>query len=152
MVVRGEERADGFLFGAAGEIVVCESLAESEAGGFGLGVDEPWSVSQLTTGTTRTTANKWFPVSNGENGSLSSASAPLFASLFPERDRHCHLMVHENSDDGQVLRKPLGYREGRPLSGVMTLQNFIDGGYDAIDAKILVVVKSVGAKKTSESS
>lgn len=43
--------------------------------------------------------------------------------------------------------KPLGYREGRPLSGVMTLQNFIDGGYDVVDAKILVVVKSIGVKK-----
>ena len=60
-------------------------------------------------------------------------------------------MVHENSDDGRMYRKPLGFRQGRPLSGVMTLQNFIDGGYDVTDAKILVVVKSVGAKKTSES-
>ena len=60
-------------------------------------------------------------------------------------------MVHENSDDGRMYRKPLGFRQGRPLSGVMTLQNFIDGGYDVTDAKILVVVKSVGAKKTSKS-
>jgi hypothetical protein len=29
----------------------------------------------------------------------------------------------------------------------MTLQNFVDGGYDVVDAKILVVVKSIGAKK-----
>ena len=57
-------------------------------------------------------------------------------------------MVHENSDDGQMLRRPLGYHKRLPLSGVMTLQNFIDGGYDVIDAKVLVVVKSVGAKKT----
>lgn len=57
-------------------------------------------------------------------------------------------MVHENSDDGQMLSRPLGYREGRPLSGLMTLQNFVDGGYDVLDAKILVVVKSIGAKKT----
>lgn len=59
-------------------------------------------------------------------------------------------MVHENSDDGVMLRRPLGYRDGRPLSGIMTLQNFIDGGYDVIDAKILVVVQSIGAKKTGE--
>lgn len=57
-------------------------------------------------------------------------------------------MVHENSDDGQMLRRPLGYRTGRPLSGMMTLQNFLEGGYDVVDAKILVVVKSVGARKT----
>ena len=86
-------------------------------------------------------------VSNGENGTLSSLSAPLFASLFPERDRSCHLMVHENSDDGKMCTTPLEYREGRPFSGVMTLQNFVDGGYDVFGAKLLVVVKSIGAKK-----
>lgn len=59
-------------------------------------------------------------------------------------------MVHENSDDGTMLRRPLAYREGRPLSGVMTLLNFVEGGYDVVDAKILVVVKSIGAKKTGE--
>ncbi|KAF7191438.1 hypothetical protein HII31_07461 [Pseudocercospora fuligena] len=85
-------------------------------------------------------------VSNGENGSLSSASAPLFASLFPERDRNCHIFVHQNSDDGRY-RTPLGYTEGVPLNNLMTLQSFIDGGYDVIDARILVVVKSIGAKK-----
>ncbi len=56
-------------------------------------------------------------------------------------------MIHENSDSGAMYRKPLGYREGRPLSGVMTLQNFNDGGYDVVDAKILVVVKSIGSRK-----
>ncbi|RMZ35067.1 hypothetical protein D0859_00805 [Hortaea werneckii] len=43
-------------------------------------------------------------VSDGENGTLSSTGAPLFVSLFPERDRNCHFMVHENSDDG-ITRK-----------------------------------------------
>ena len=56
-------------------------------------------------------------------------------------------MVHDNSDDRTICMVPLGYRKGRPLSGVMTLQNFVDGGYDVIDAKILVVVKSIGARK-----
>lgn len=88
------------------------------------------------------------PVSNGENGALSSTSAPLFVSMFPERDRSCHIMIHENSDDGRY-RTPLGYNEGVPLDGLMTLQNFVDGGYDVHDAKILVVVKSVGSKKKS---
>ncbi|KAK5704544.1 hypothetical protein LTR17_021813 [Elasticomyces elasticus] len=87
-------------------------------------------------------------VSNGENGTLSSTSAPLYASLFPERDRECHLMLHENSDDGVMLKKPLGFRNGQPLAGLMTLQNFIDGGSEVPDARILVVVKSIGAKKS----
>ncbi|KAK4638210.1 uncharacterized protein CLAFUR5_00778 [Fulvia fulva] len=84
-------------------------------------------------------------ISNGENGTLSSSSAPLFASLFPERDRNCHMMIHENSDVG-TYKTPLAYRPGLPLNGLMTLQNFIDGGYDVVDAKVLVVVKSIGAK------
>lgn len=102
-------------------------------------------VSQLQARTTLWAEPK--PVSNGENGTLSSATAPLFVSLFPERDRSCHLMIHENSDDGRMYKKPLDYRVGRPLSGVMTLQNFIEGGYDVVDAKMLLVVKSIGAKK-----
>jgi len=89
-------------------------------------------------------------VSNGQNGKLSSAAAPLFASLFPERDRNCHLMVHENSDDGSMCTKPLDFRSGQPLGSLMTLRNFIDGGYDVVDAKVLVVVKSIGAKKRSK--
>ncbi|KAI6890359.1 hypothetical protein KC318_g14656 [Hortaea werneckii] len=87
-------------------------------------------------------------VSDGENGTLSSTGAPLFVSLFPERDRNCHFMVHENSDDGKLCAKPLGYRTGHPLAGLMTLQNFIDGGCDVAGAKILVVVKATGPKKT----
>lgn len=56
-------------------------------------------------------------------------------------------MVHENSGNGAMYRTPLGYCARRPLSGVMTLQNFQDGGYDIVGAKILVVVKNIGAKK-----
>lgn len=58
-------------------------------------------------------------------------------------------MVHENSDDGTMYKRPLGHREGRPLQGLMTLQNFADGGYDVVDARILVVVKSLGQRKKS---
>ena len=57
-------------------------------------------------------------------------------------------MVHENSDNGTMYNLPLGYQEGRPLQDVMTLQNFNQGGFDVVDAKILVVVKSIGHKKT----
>lgn len=56
-------------------------------------------------------------------------------------------MVHENSDEGVMLKRPLGHHEGRPMPNVMTLQNFIDGGYDVIGAKVLVVVKSLGQRK-----
>ncbi|KAK6436192.1 hypothetical protein LTR95_007615 [Oleoguttula sp. CCFEE 5521] len=86
-------------------------------------------------------------ISNGESGNLSSMAAPLFASLFPERDRSCHLMIHARSDDGVMLKRPLGHSDSRPLTGLMTLQNFIDGGYDVIDAKTLVVIKSLVERK-----
>ncbi|TID19035.1 hypothetical protein E6O75_ATG06156 [Venturia nashicola] len=90
----------------------------------------------------------WTPhVSNGEHGSLASSQAPLFTSIFPERDRSCHFMIHENSDEGVLCKTPLGYREGQPLAGLMTLKNFVDGGYDVIDGRMLVCVKSVGARK-----
>ena len=56
-------------------------------------------------------------------------------------------MVHENSDDGKMYRTPLDYKDGVPINRLMTIQTFMDGGYDVVDAKILVVVKSIGAKK-----
>lgn len=90
----------------------------------------------------------WAPhVSSGERGGLSVASAPLFVSIFPERDRSCYLMVHESGDQQWLCRTPLGYREGRQLGDLMTLKNFVEGGYDVNDGKILVVVKSIGARK-----
>ncbi|KAM3418267.1 hypothetical protein BST61_g4268 [Cercospora zeina] len=86
-------------------------------------------------------------ISNGENGMLSSSSAPLFTSIFPERDRNCHIMLHENSDDGKMYRTPLEYKENVPINGLMTLETFTNGGYDVVDAKLLVVVKSISAKR-----
>ena len=59
-------------------------------------------------------------------------------------------MVHDSSDEGSICNGPLGYQQGQPLSGLMTLQNFVDGGYEVIDSKILVVVKSVGVKKKGD--
>lgn len=60
-------------------------------------------------------------------------------------------MIHENSDDGTMFKRPLGHREGRPMADLMTLQNFIDGGYDVVGARILVVVKSLGQRRRGKS-
>ncbi|KAI9695113.1 MAG: hypothetical protein M1820_008881 [Bogoriella megaspora] len=91
----------------------------------------------------------WTPhVSWGSNSSLSGNASGLFISVFPERDRSCHFMVHENSDDSTVCKAPVGYKKGQPLPGLMTLKNFIDGGYDVDDGKLLTCVKSIGPKKT----
>jgi hypothetical protein len=92
----------------------------------------------------------WTPhVSNGEHGSLAVPQAPLFTSVFPERDRSCHFMIHEESGLEGRFRTPLGYDEGESLPNLMTLRNFIDGGYDVPNARLLLCVKAVGAKKTS---
>lgn len=61
-------------------------------------------------------------------------------------------MTHENSDQGVLCKTPLGYREGQALARLMTLKNFVDGGYDVIDGRMLLCVKSVGARKKSNSS
>ena len=90
----------------------------------------------------------WTPhISNGKHGNLASNQAPLFTSIFPERDRSCHFLIHRNSDNGEQCKKPVGYRTTKPLQGLMTLKNFVDGGYDLAEAKLLVCVKSIGAKK-----
>ncbi|KAK4993460.1 hypothetical protein LTR50_000390 [Elasticomyces elasticus] len=86
-------------------------------------------------------------VSNGDGSTLSASSAPLFVSVFPERDRSSYFMIHENSDDGILCKSPLGYRESQSLGGLMTLKNFVNGGFDVSEARILVIVKSIGARK-----
>ncbi|KAF2104784.1 hypothetical protein NA57DRAFT_29494 [Rhizodiscina lignyota] len=86
-------------------------------------------------------------ISNSEHGTFTSSTAPLFTSIFPERDRGCHLMLHEASDDGNLCKAPLGYRPGRPLRDLITLKNFIDGGYDIVGSRILVAVKWIGGRK-----
>jgi hypothetical protein len=93
----------------------------------------------------------WTPhISNGEHASLAVAQAPLFASIFPERDRSCHFMLHENSDQGIQFKLPLEYKEGEAVLNLMTLKSFIDGGYDISDARVLVCVKGIGARKKSK--
>jgi len=56
-------------------------------------------------------------------------------------------MVHENSDDGTRFKRPYGVRDNRVLSGLMTLKTFTDGGHDIEQPKLLVCVKSIGARK-----
>ena len=68
-------------------------------------------------------------------------------SIFPERDNSCYFLVQENSDDGTLCKMPMGYKENKELAGLMTLKNFIEGGYDVADGKILVCVKSISVKK-----
>lgn len=86
-------------------------------------------------------------VSNADSSAFPVQNAALVTSIFPERDRSCHLMIHEQSDDGVLCKTPRGYREGHALAALMTLKNFAQGGADVKDGTILVCVKSIGARK-----
>ncbi len=89
-------------------------------------------------------------VSNAESNSLTVRGASLVTSIFPERDNSCYFMVQEESDEGVMCKTPLGYRDGSQLDGLVTLKSFIEGGHELPDAKILVCVKSIGARKKCE--
>lgn len=56
-------------------------------------------------------------------------------------------MIQEKSDDGTLYKRPQGYKNGKSLAGLMTLKSFVDGGYDVVEGKILVCVKSIGGHK-----
>ncbi|KAF2627398.1 hypothetical protein BU25DRAFT_342003 [Macroventuria anomochaeta] len=84
---------------------------------------------------------------SSEHNALAPNTAPLFTTIFPEGERHCHLMVHENSDDGTQFKRPFNCKDSRALPSLMTLRSFTDGGYDVDEPKLLVCVKSIGARK-----
>lgn len=56
-------------------------------------------------------------------------------------------MVHIQSDEGKLCKIPLGYTEGTTLPKLITLRNYIDGGWEIDDVRIMVCVKSIGSKK-----
>jgi hypothetical protein len=87
-------------------------------------------------------------ISIGKNASLLPDYASLLTTIFPERDPSCHCVVHQDSNDFMLYKTPLGYTASQQLPDLMTLKNFIDGGYDVSGARILVCVKSIGPKKT----
>ena len=94
----------------------------------------------------------WTPhVSNAESNALTVNDASLICSIFPERDNSCYFMVQTQSDEGVTCKTPLGYRDGSHLDGLMTLKNFIEGGHELPDVKVLVCVNSIGARKICES-
>jgi hypothetical protein len=57
-------------------------------------------------------------------------------------------MIHGTESTASICRTPLNYREGLSLPGLMTLDSYLSGGHDGIvGVKLLVSVKSIGAKK-----
>lgn len=87
-------------------------------------------------------------ISNADTSYMAGQASTLMTSIFPENDNSSYFLVQEQSDDGTLCKAPLGYREGKQLPGLMTLKSFIEGGAEALHAKILVCVKSNGGRKT----
>ncbi|KAL5119977.1 hypothetical protein ACEQ8H_002075 [Pleosporales sp. CAS-2024a] len=88
-------------------------------------------------------------VSNSsEHNNLAPSTAPLFTSIFPEGERNCYLMVHENSNHGTQFKRPFNCSDSATLPGLMTLKSFGDGGYEVDEPKLLVYMNRNGT--TSE--
>ncbi|KAK8232145.1 hypothetical protein HDK77DRAFT_445889 [Phyllosticta capitalensis] len=80
-----------------------------------------------------------------EDGKLAPAVARLCASVFPERDRGCHVQVknEEECEDRGVEK----WSRQATKAELMTLEGFARGGVDVPDARVMACVKSVGARK-----
>lgn len=95
----------------------------------------------------------WMPhISKAESSSPTLQAASLVTSIFPERDDSCYFMVQEQSDEGVLCKTPLGYRDGKQLDGLIALKNYTEGGHEVPSGKVLVCVKSIGARKTCRRS
>jgi len=71
---------------------------------------------------------------------------PLCISIFPEKETGSHLKRLDGTEDESAHRRPLDWG-GIRGNGLMTVNEFMQGGHELRDAKILVAVKSVGARK-----
>ncbi|KAL8718052.1 MAG: hypothetical protein Q9225_004773 [Loekoesia sp. 1 TL-2023] len=81
-------------------------------------------------------------------GGPSTLHTPTFVtSIFPERDNGCCFMTQADKDQGTLFKRPLSYSSGRELTGLITLKNFIEGGHEIGNGKVLVCVKSIGGRK-----
>ncbi|KAI9834324.1 MAG: hypothetical protein M1826_004250 [Phylliscum demangeonii] len=125
----------------------------------------------------------WTPhVSRGDGDllSMTAAAAPLYTSIFPERDRSCFFRVlveeedeEDGDDDGARCRTPWGelrqdqdpdqerqrqHQQQQPqqqaLRHLMNINELINGGHEVVNARIIVCVKSIGPRKkyTSKSN
>lgn len=90
-------------------------------------------------------------VSHGSSESLGLAprAAPLFTSIFPEGDKHCHFMIHERSDHENMFKQPFIGRASA-VPGLMTLKTLLDGGSDVYGCKVMVCVKYIGSRTSCE--
>ena len=77
-------------------------------------------------------------------------SCDAATSIFPGRDASVNIIIHTHTVNADFSRHPLSFdlaEPNQPLPGLMTLKAFIEGGHEVPDVKILVAIKSIGAKK-----
>ena len=70
----------------------------------------------------------------------------LCISIFPEKEAGSHLKILDGLEDESAHRRPSDWGDDRS-NGLMTISEFMQGGHELRDAKILVAIKSVGARK-----
>jgi len=90
-------------------------------------------------------------VSSSETGDMPIAipSTALCVTLFPARDRSSHIEVHEEVDILIPYMMPLGWTD--EPDQLISLREFIAGGHEIREVKILIIVKSIGSRKKSQS-
>lgn len=97
----------------------------------------------------------WTPyTSDAETLSLWLQNASLATSIFPERDRACYIRIHSpsESEEESLCKRSHDRKHKKELSHLITLKNFISGGHEVAEGKIIVCVKSIGGERTSESA
>ncbi|KAH7025740.1 uncharacterized protein B0I36DRAFT_248255 [Microdochium trichocladiopsis] len=75
---------------------------------------------------------------------------PCSTSVYPGRSGTTHIVFHKDSDGCDLFRSPLRMTDADTgdLPGLMTLQEFLNTGFEYEEAKILVCVRSVGLRRT----
>lgn len=86
-------------------------------------------------------------VSNKDHGNLMASSVPLFINMFPEREKISHLEVVDGAEDCTQHRTPAGIVGCFDGQKLMTLRSYVEGGWEVNGAKIIVLIKSIGARK-----
>ena len=90
------------------------------------------------------------PSALNKDANYQHPSCDAATSIFPGRDASVNIMIHTHAVNADFSRLPLSFdlsEPNSPLPGLMTLKAFIEGGHEVPDVKILVAVKSIGAKK-----
>ena len=85
-------------------------------------------------------------VSSDDSGGMLTASA-LSVNLFPEREKTSHVAVHGDSNQIAQSKHQLSIDYSQQKKSLMTLKSFTDGGWEVTDARIIVIVKSIGARR-----